>query len=193
MPYFRAIINREILIKQKTKVFKMKTLKYVLTSVFTAAVLMSCGGEKKEKKESFSYENNAAKEEVKKESDEANIVLVGDDLMKFDKTEIKAKAGQKVRLTLRHKGKLDINVMGHNVVILKKGVDIGAFAGKAAVARETKYIPADAKDDIIAHTDVIGGGQTTSIEFVAPEAGTYDFICSFPGHYGMMKGKFIVE
>ncbi|HBX64839.1 MAG TPA: azurin, partial [Balneolaceae bacterium] len=26
-----------------------------------------------------------------------------------------------------------------------------------------------------------------------PEAGTYDFICSFPGHYALMKGKFIVE
>ena len=24
-------------------------------------------------------------------------------------------------------------------------------------------------------------------------AGTYDFICSFPAHYAMMKGKFIVE
>ncbi|MCA9748564.1 MAG: azurin, partial [Romboutsia sp.] len=23
--------------------------------------------------------------------------------------------------------------------------------------------------------------------------GTYDFMCSFPGHYSVMKGKFIVE
>ncbi|MEM6771051.1 MAG: plastocyanin/azurin family copper-binding protein, partial [Bacteroidota bacterium] len=27
----------------------------------------------------------------------------------------------------------------------------------------------------------------------APAAGEYDFICTFPGHYGVMKGKFIVE
>ena len=40
---------------------------------------------------------------------------------------------------------------------------------------------------------MIGGGQTTSITFTAPAAGTYDFICSFPGHSGLMKGKFIVE
>jgi azurin len=40
---------------------------------------------------------------------------------------------------------------------------------------------------------MIGGGESTVIEFVAPEAGTYTYICSFPGHYAMMKGKLIVE
>ncbi|MBT8261281.1 MAG: azurin, partial [Bacteroidia bacterium] len=38
-----------------------------------------------------------------------------------------------------------------------------------------------------------GGGQSTSVTFMAPEVGTYDFICSFPGHSALMKGKFIVE
>ncbi|TYA74768.1 plastocyanin/azurin family copper-binding protein [Seonamhaeicola marinus] len=172
----------------------MKKVKYIVAATLTCMMMVNCGGgEKKKEKESFSYENKSSKEEVKEASNEANIVLVGDDLMKFDKTEIKAKAGQKVKLTLRHKGKLDVNVMGHNVVILAKGVDLAAFAGKAASARETNYIPAGSESEIIAHTGVIGGGQTTSIEFVAPEAGTYDFICSFPGHYAMMKGKFVVE
>lgn len=119
-------------------------------------------------------------------------MLVGDDAMKFDKSEIRVKSGQKVKLTLRHKGKMPITAMGHNVVILKKGVDITAFASKAALARDNNYIPKDSKD-IIAFTETIGGGQTTSIEFDAPEAGTYNFICSFPGHYAIMKGKFIVE
>jgi azurin len=40
---------------------------------------------------------------------------------------------------------------------------------------------------------MLGGGETTTIAFTAPAAGTYDYICSFPGHYGMMKGKLIVE
>ncbi|MCB0632702.1 MAG: azurin, partial [Lewinella sp.] len=26
-----------------------------------------------------------------------------------------------------------------------------------------------------------------------PAPGTYDYICSFPGHYALMQGKFIVE
>ncbi|WP_406684918.1 azurin [Seonamhaeicola sp. MEBiC1930] len=172
----------------------MNILKFGLMSFFTCILIMSCGGEKKKEKESFSYENKSqVKEEVKEDSNLANVVLVGDDGMKFDKTEIKVKVGQKVKLTLRHKGKMDINVMGHNVVILNKGVNVAAFAVKAGASRDTKYIPGDSGEDIIAHTDLIGGGQTTSIEFDAPEAGIYDFICSFPGHYAIMKGKFIVE
>lgn len=171
----------------------MNVLKFVLASFFFCLLSISCGGDKKKEKESFSYENKSAvKEEIKEDSNIANVVLVGDDAMKFDKSEIRVKSGQKVKLTLRHKGKMPITAMGHNVVILKKGVDITAFASKAALARDNNYIPKDSKD-IIAFTETIGGGQTTSIEFDAPEAGTYNFICSFPGHYAIMKGKFIVE
>ncbi|WP_248724163.1 plastocyanin/azurin family copper-binding protein [Seonamhaeicola sp. ML3] len=172
----------------------MNNLKTIAASFIIFSLLISCGGEKKKEKEGFSYENSTSeKTNTTQNTDVANIVISSDDLMKYDKTEIRAKAGQNVKLTLRHKGKADINVMGHNVVILKKGVDINAFASKAAIARDTEYIPTDAKDDIIAHTKLIGGGQTTAIEFEAPAAGTYDFICSFPGHYGVMKGKFIVQ
>jgi azurin len=87
---------------------------------------------------------------------------------------------------------MDKNVMGHNFVLLKSGVDIIVFGGKAATAKDTEYIP-DSGVDVIAHTKLIGGGETAVVEFDAPEAGTYDFLCSFPGHYAIMKGKFIVE
>ena len=40
---------------------------------------------------------------------------------------------------------------------------------------------------------MIGGGESVTIEFDAPEAGTYDFLCTFPAHFAMMKGKFIVK
>ncbi|NMH87101.1 azurin [Flavivirga algicola] len=169
----------------------MKTFKYLVLSFFSV-LLLACGGKEEKKKEGFSYEK---KEETSKSVETKNsneIVISGDDLMKFDKTEIKVKTGQKVKITLRHKGKLDVNVMGHNFVLLKQGVDLAGFAAKAAVAKENEYIPEKTKD-VIAYTSLIGGGQTTTVEFDAPAVGTYDFLCSFPGHYGMMKGKFIVE
>ena len=83
--------------------------------------------------------------------------------------------------------------MGHNLVILKPGTDIAAFVQKAAEAKATDYIPESEKGSIIAHTKVIGGGESDTIEFTIAEKGTYDFICSFPGHYAVMKGKLIVE
>ncbi|WP_031530405.1 azurin [Dyadobacter crusticola] len=121
------------------------------------------------------------------------IVIKGTDAMQFDVKEIKVKAGQKVKLTLTHSGKLAKTAMGHNWVLLKPGVDVATFGSKAAAARETEYIPASEKASIIAHTKLVGGGESDTIEFTAPAKGTYTYICSFPGHYALMKGTFVVE
>jgi len=118
------------------------------------------------------------------------IVLNSNDQMKFDKTEIRVKAGEKIKLVLNHTGKLPKNAMGHNFVLLTKGTDVQKFATAAMNDKATEYIPSKG---VLAHTKLIGGGESTTIEFTVPAKGTYDFICSFPGHYAMMKGKFIVE
>lgn len=173
-----------------------RNINYVLVSIFSLVVLTSCGGEKKEEQQKETIKLGVQKEEEPKAEVNSNvteIVITGDDMMKFDLSEIKVKAGQKIKITLRHKGKMDVNVMGHNFVILKQGVNLAEFGAKAAVSRDTKYIPAGSENDIVVHTDLIGGGQTTSVEFDAPEVGSYDFLCSFPGHYALMRGVFIVE
>lgn len=163
----------------------------VLVAVVCSLFVVSCGEKKEEKKEGF--EITRAKDEGAKEVevDENVIALASTDLMSYDKNELRVKAGKKVTLTLRHTGKMEKIVMGHNFVLLKKGTDIAEFATAAMSARETEYIPES--DAIIAHTKLIGGGESVTITFDAPEVGTYDFICSFPGHYAIMKGKFIVE
>ena len=120
------------------------------------------------------------------------VTLQGSDQMKFDKAEIKVPKGSKVELTLTHSGKLPVKVMGHNFVLLKPGVDIAKFSMAAMQSKDNDYIPKGSKD-VIAHTGLVGGGASTTITFEAPAPGTYSFICSFPGHYAMMKGKFIVE
>ena len=171
----------------------MKRISTLILGLFTLTLIFACGGEeKKETDEKKKVKIEEKKVERKEDSNTANIVITGDDLMKFNTSEIRVKAGQKVRLTLRHIGKMDVKIMGHNVVILKQGVNMIEFAAVAAAASDNQYIPKDTQD-VLAHTDLIGGGQTTTIEFDAPEVGSYDFICSFPAHYAMMKGKFIVE
>src|SRR5690606_29467075 len=112
--------------------------------------------------------------------------------MQFNKKELRVKAGQTVRLTLTHVGEMQENVMGHNWVLLKKGTVINDFGQKAVAAANNEYIP-DGGSQVIAHTELIGGGESTTIEFTAPAAGTYDYICSFPGHFAVMQGKLIVE
>lgn len=122
-----------------------------------------------------------------------SVAIGSNDQMQFDKNELKVPVGEPISLTLKHTGKMAKNVMGHNLVILKQGVDFKDFAEKAALATDTDYIPSSEKSNIIAHTKVIGGGESDTIEFVIEQAGTYEFLCTFPGHYAIMRGVIIAE
>ena len=85
--------------------------------------------------------------------------------------------------------------MGHNWV-LSKSADVqpvataGMSAGLAA-----EYVPqADAR--VIAFSEVIGGGQSTSVSFSTDGltiGDGYTFFCSFPGHSYSMRGLLTVE
>lgn len=128
-----------------------------------------------------------------KETKVTEIVLETADNMQFSLKEIKVEAGTTVKLTLKHNGKLPKQAFGHNFVLLKKGVEMKDFATQAVQAGlANNYVPENS-EDVIAYTSVIGGGESTTIEFEAPEAGEYTFLCSFPGHYALMNGTFIVE
>ena len=150
-------------------------------------LLISCGNEPK--KEKFSYER--VKVEEKTETNSNLLVLNSNDQMLFDKSVLKAKAGEEVNLLLNHTGQIGKEFMGHNFVLLKNGVDVDDFAQAAMLAKESEYIPAG--DDTIAYTSMIGGGESDQISFTVDEAGTYVFLCTFPGHYQIMRGEFIVE
>jgi len=123
---------------------------------------------------------------------EVSITINAGDDMKYDLAEIKVKEGQTVKLTLVHTGKLAKEAMGHNWALLTQGTIVSDFAAIAMQAKDSDYIPAGAAE-VIVHTKLIGGGQTDTIEFMAPAKGVYEFICTFPGHSGLMKGTFYVE
>jgi len=174
----------------------MKNFKKLML-VLTAIAMVSCGENKEKEQIKLTDQPAETTESVteEKSTQDENVVeitITGNDQMQFNLAEMKVKAGQTVRITLKHVGKMDKNVMGHNWVLLTKGTDIGVFGQAAVAAKATDYIPAGT-DKVIAHTKLLSGGESDTIEFVAPAAGTYDFICSFPGHYALMKGKFIVE
>jgi azurin len=175
-------------------------MKLILIAIIGFFFIISCGKSKKgtsNQKEEIQTVQKVVVSGVEKTASISSDTIVdieirSNDRMKFNIKKIVVKAGQKVKLTLVHTGRMNKRIMGHNVVILKKGTNLSVFASKAAASRENDFIPIGATE-IIAHTKMIGGGETTTIEFTAPELGVYDYICSFPAHYAMMKGKFVVE
>lgn len=170
---------------------KFKSTLTILT--ISAALLVSCN--KTEEKEVVSdtpiEETTPVNPDAAKQ-DTIKITLNSTDKMQYDLSEINVNEGQTVVLTLNHTGTMPIASMGHNFVLLKQGTDLAKFEEKAGKAQKDGYIPTDTSD-IIAHTKLIGGGESDTITFKAPEKGTYDYMCSFPGHYSVMKGKFNVK
>ena len=126
------------------------------------------------------------------ESGEASLTIEANDAMQFNSQKFTVTAGQKVKLTLKHTGTLPKEVMGHNIVILKPGVNTEEFVAAAQLARDNDYFPKDKADQVVAYSKLLGGGESVTIEFVAPEAGTYQYICSYSSHWYMMKGEMIV-
>lgn len=167
--------------------------KHLLTIATASVMLWSCGGGETA---APAEETTPVQEEVAVETPTAEVLEVtieSNDQMKYNLDRIDAKEGQTVKLTLKHVGTMAKEAMGHNWILLAKGTDVAAFGGAAAAAAATDYLPADMADAVIAHTKTLGGGEEVTIEFVAPAKGIYDFICSFPGHYSMMRGKFVVQ
>jgi len=96
-------------------------------------------------------------------------------------------------INLKHMGKLAVTVMGHNLVVSKES-DMAAVASDGAGAAP-EFVKAD-DVRIVAHTKMIGGGESASVTFdVAKikDGGPFMFFCSFPGHMALMKGSIQVQ
>ncbi len=163
-------------------------MKFLYPFIFLCSFLIFSCQNTNEKEQSKM--KSSAKEQISLEK-EIKIILNSDDLMRFDKNMLLVQSGQKITLTLNHIGKMDKLIMGHNFVLLKKDVDVMAFAEKAVLAKNNEYIPEG--DEIIVYTKLLGGGESDTITFDAPEKGYYTFLCTFPGHWGLMKGKLVVK
>ncbi len=123
------------------------------------------------------------------------IEMVGTDNMKFDVTTIEATPGEEITIKLTTKSQMPKQAMAHNVVVVDNDVDMDEFASASARARDNDYIAPDYEDNVIAATGLAGGGETVEVTFTVPEeAGEYEYICSFPGHFSAgMKGILKVQ
>ncbi|GAB5562510.1 MAG: hypothetical protein SynsKO_41570 [Synoicihabitans sp.] len=112
--------------------------------------------------------------------------------MLFDIEKFTVRAGQPVRLIFTNP-----DATQHNLVIIEPGKNesIGVAANEMAKdpsGVEKHFIPD--VPGILHATKLIGPDQTEVLRFNAPEKpGIYPYICTFPGHWFMMKGEMIVE
>lgn len=127
---------------------------------------------------------------------ECAVDIEGNDMMQYNLSEITVPTSCKeFTVNLKHPGKLAKEVMGHNWV-LSTTADMQGVAteGLTAGAAHDYLKPDDAR--IIAHTKLIGAGESDSVTFDVSKltaGGDYSYFCTFPGHAALMKGKLIVQ
>ena len=136
-----------------------------------------------------------AADQAKPASSARTIEITGGDDMKYSVTSIEAKRGETLRIKLTSKGTLPKVAMAHNVVVLKAGAKQLDFVNAAAMARATDFIPPDLKDQVLGATTLAGPGETVEVTIKLPAAaGTYPYMCTFPGHFAAgMKGTIVVK
>ena len=118
------------------------------------------------------------------------------EVMKFTQEQIAVKTGQPVKIVFSNPDATD-----HNMVIVKPGAlaEVGIAAN--LMARDPKnansdFIPKSKRDLILHASKMIGPTRKSKVHvfrFNAPtEPGIYPYVCTFPGHWVVMKGNLVV-
>lgn len=171
----------------------IKLSSFPLTLLFL--IITACsGGNSSENQQVDQQEGDTAQPETKKEQvvEEVTIKAIGNTMqeMNYDKEEIKVPAGAKVKLTLINEGESE--AMIHNIVFVYEGTMETTANAALKAGSDKEYVPDS--PTVIAGSPLAQPGETVTMEFDAPEEpGTYEFICSYPGHWQQMNGKLIVE
>ncbi len=127
---------------------------------------------------------------------ECSVDVDSTDQMSYTVKEISIdKSCKSFTVNLAHSGSLPKNVMGHNWV-LSKASDMAEIAKDGMAAGIDKNYLKDGDTRVIAHTKIIGAGETDKVTFDVSKltAGeSYQFFCSFPGHNSLMKGAVVLK
>ena len=136
-------------------------------------------------------------DEEKKEIEAIKIVIKSDDLMKYDKSSISAEKGKLYEITLKNVGKLPKAAMGHDLIILKPGIDALTFGQelitKHGATLQNEWKPVKGAKYVLAQTKMLGPNEQDTLKIKFEMSGAYHYLCSFPGHFGLMRGIISVK
>ena len=119
--------------------------------------------------------------------DKTIILKVLKDVMKYDKQLITAKAGTTIQIVLQNP-----DFMQHNLVLIKPKTleKVGAAADKLAQdpnGAKMNYVPK--MPEVLKATPLINPGGKFTLTIKLPDVpGDYPYVCTFPGHWRIMKG-----
>lgn len=118
---------------------------------------------------------------------ELQISSASSDELQFDTETLTASTGQQVVLTLAN----NAVTQQHNWVLVIDGTKDAVAAAGLTAGQDNNWVSPD-DTNVIASTELLAAGESGQVTFTAPASGTYEFICTFPGHNLTMAGTFTV-
>lgn len=117
----------------------------------------------------------------------ANLQIgVQGNALEFDLSSLSAPAGSEVVLTFDN-----VSIINqHNWVLVQAGTKDAVSADGAVAGPSNSWVPPD-DERVLAQTQLLDPGESEEIRFVLGP-GTYQFVCTFPGHNTTMFGDFQV-
>jgi azurin len=113
--------------------------------------------------------------------------------MLYDLKQFEVRAGQPVKLEF-----VNPDAISHNLVIIRPGteeavgLEVNRMIADPKQIEIGQYIPET--DAILFHTEMVPPNSGETLRFIAPrKPGNYPYICTFPGHWTIMKGVMVVK
>lgn len=96
------------------------------------------------------------------------VQITGNDKMRYDVTAFQVTPGQTVSVTLTNIGKTPKAAMAHDFILLKQDTDVQSFRDQGSTHAAQDYIAPEMAKDVIAHTKLVGPGESDTVTFTAP-------------------------
>ncbi len=167
-------------------------MKKIIIASMALALIYACGDSNKTAESTTTATTETATSAEAPKTMEFTVNAIGNTMadMAYDTKEIKVKAGSIVKVNLTNQG-TDASML-HNIVFVKQGSEKEVATEGINLKDQNYFNPQNS--NVIAGSAVANPGATVTLEFTAPtEAGTYTYICTYPGHWMKMQGVLIVE
>ena len=113
-------------------------------------------------------------------------ISVNGDSLQFDLATMSAPAGEEIVVNFHNSS----SVNTHNWALVEAGTKDEVASDGTAVGPTNHWLPVN-DSRVLASTILVGPGASAAANFTAPAAGTYQFVCTFPGHNFTMFGEFV--
>jgi glucose/arabinose dehydrogenase/azurin len=112
--------------------------------------------------------------------------------MRYDTPRLVVEAGKPFEIIFEN-----VDFMSHNLLVVKPntrekiGLAAAAMKPEDVDSEGRTYVPATS--DVLAATKMLQTGEKETLRLTAPAAeGECEYVCTFPGHYQVMRGQLIV-